>query len=74
MTALAFKVVTDQHVGRLVYLRVYSGQIESGSTVYNSATRSRERVGRLMVMHADSREEKQSAGPGEIVAALGLKD
>ena len=73
MTALAFKVVTDQHVGRLVYLRVYSGQIESGTTVYNSATRSRERVGRLMVMHADSREEKQSAGPGEIVAAIGLK-
>jgi len=74
MTALAFKVVTDQHVGRLVYLRVYSGILESGSTVYNSATRSRERVGRLMVMHADSREERESAGPGEIVAAIGLKD
>jgi elongation factor G len=74
MTALAFKVVTDQHVGRLVYLRVYSGILESGSTVYTSATRSRERVGRLMVMHADSREERESAGPGEIVAAIGLKD
>jgi len=74
MTALAFKVVTDQHVGRLVYLRVYSGILESGSTVYNSTTRSRERVGRLMVMHADSREERESAGPGEIVAAIGLKD
>ncbi|MDA1278522.1 MAG: elongation factor G [Chloroflexi bacterium] len=74
LSALAFKVVTDQHVGRLVYLRVYSGVLEAGTNVYNSATRSRERVGRLMVMHADSREEKKSAGPGEIVAAIGLKD
>ncbi|MDP6666049.1 MAG: elongation factor G [Dehalococcoidia bacterium] len=74
VTALAFKVVTDQHVGHLVYLRVYSGVLEAGATVYNSSTRSRERVGRLMVMHADSREDKKSAGPGEIVAAIGLKD
>ena len=74
LAALAFKVVTDQHVGRLVYLRVYSGTLEAGTTVFNSATRSRERVGRLMVMHADSREEKKSAGPGEIVAAIGLKN
>jgi len=74
MSALAFKVVTDPHVGRLVYLRVYSGILEAGTNIYNSTTRSRERVGRLMVMHADSREEKKSAGPGEIVAAIGLKD
>ncbi len=74
LAALAFKVVTDPHVGRLVYLRVYSGTLEAGTNIYNSATRSRERVGRLMVMHADSREEKQSAGPGEIIAAIGLKD
>ena len=74
MSALAFKVVTDPHVGRLVYLRVYSGILESGVNIYNSSTRSRERIGRLMVMHADSREEKKSAGPGEIVAAIGLKD
>ena len=73
LAALAFKVVTDPHVGRLVYLRVYSGVLEAGSTIYNSAAKSRERVGRLMVMHADSREEKKSAGPGEIVAAIGLK-
>ena len=66
-------MVTDPHVGRLVYLRIYSGVLEAGSTIYNSAVKSRERVGRLMVMHADSREEKKSAGPGEIVAAIGLK-
>ena len=74
MSALAFKVVTDPHVGRLVYLRIYSGILESGENIYNSTTRSKERIGRLMVMHADSREEKKSAGPGEIVAAIGLKD
>lgn len=73
MSALAFKVVTDPHVGRLVYLRVYSGILESGVNIYNSSTRSKERIGRLMVMHADSREEKKLAGPGEIVAAIGLK-
>ena len=74
MSALAFKVVTDPHVGRLVYLRVYSGVLESGVNIYNSTIRSKERIGRLMVMHADSREEKKFAGPGEIVAAIGLKD
>jgi elongation factor G len=74
MSALAFKVVTDPHVGRLVYLRVYSGILESGVNIYNSTIRSKERIGRLMVMHADSREEKKFAGPGEIVAAIGLKD
>jgi elongation factor G len=74
MSALAFKVVTDPHVGRLVYLRVYSGILESGVNIYNSTTRSKERIGRLLVMHADSREEKKWAGPGEIVAAIGLKD
>ena len=74
MSALAFKVVTDPHVGRLVYLRVYSGILESGVNIYNSTTRSKERIGRLLVMHADSREEKKFAGPGEIVAAIGLKD
>ena len=74
LAALAFKVVTDPHVGRLIYLRIYSGVLEAGKTVYNTTTKTRERVGRLMVMHADSREEKKSAGPGEIVAAIGLKD
>ena len=68
-SALVFKVVTDQHVGRLVYLRIYSGILESGSNVYNSSTRTRERAGRLMKMHADSREEIKQASAGEIVAA-----
>ena len=74
MSALAFKVVTDQHVGRLVYLRVYSGKLEPGINVLNTSSRNRERVGRLMVMHADSREDVPVAGPGEIVAAIGLKN
>ncbi|MBI62812.1 MAG: elongation factor G [Chloroflexi bacterium] len=73
-SALVFKVVTDQHVGRLVYLRIYSGVLESGANVYNSSTRTRERAGRLMKMHADSREEIKQASAGEIVAAIGLKD
>ena len=73
-SALVFKVVTDQHVGRLVYLRIYSGILQSGSNVYNSSTRTRERAGRLMKMHADSREEIKQASAGEIVCAIGLKD
>lgn len=73
LSALAFKVVTDQHVGRLVYVRVYSGMLETGTPVYNPSTRARERVGRLLKMHADSREEVKFAGPGEIVAAIGLR-
>jgi elongation factor G len=74
LSALAFKVVTDQHVGRLVYIRVYSGTLESGTTVFNPSTRDRERIGRLLRMHADRREEIKSAGAGEIVAAIGLKN
>ena len=74
LSALAFKVVTDQHVGRLVYLRVYSGLLKSGAAVHNPVRRRRERIGRLLRMHADHREEITEAGPGEIVAAIGLKD
>ncbi|MDA1258241.1 MAG: elongation factor G [Chloroflexi bacterium] len=74
VSVLVFKVVSDQHVGRLVYLRVYSGVLESGATLYNPRSRSRERIGRLLRMHADRREEISSAGPGEIVVAIGLKD
>jgi len=73
-SALVFKTVTDQHVGRLVYLRIYSGVLESGSNIYNSSTRSKERAGRLMKMHADSREEIKQATAGEIIAAIGLRD
>ena len=73
LSALVFKVVSDQHVGRLVYLRVYSGTLKAGATVYNPVRRERERVGRLLRMHADHREEIETAGPGEIVGAIGLK-
>ena len=74
LSALAFKIVTDKHVGRVVYLRVYSGLLKPGTMVLNSSNKERERIGRLMIMHADSREEVQSAGPGEIVAVIGLKN
>ncbi|MFW6174936.1 MAG: elongation factor G [Chloroflexota bacterium] len=73
-SALVFKVVSDQHVGRLVYARVYSGVLEASTQVYNPRTRKRERVGRLLRMHADRREEIKAAGPGEIVAIIGLKE
>jgi elongation factor G len=73
-SALAFKVVTDPHVGRLVYLRVYSGKIRAGEVVYNVTKQKQERVGKLVLMHADQRELIQEAYAGEIVAAVGIKD
>ncbi len=73
-TALAFKVVTDPFVGRLVYLRVYSGSCNSGATVLNSSRQGRERLGRLIQMHSNHREELEEAVTGNIVAAVGLKD
>lgn len=72
-SALAFKIVTDPYVGRLTYIRVYSGELEKGSFVYNPNTRSKERVSRILLMHANKREERQKVGAGEIVAAVGLK-
>jgi len=72
--ALAFKVVTDPFVGRMVYFRVYSGTVKTGSQVFNS-TRSRpERIGRLLLMHANHREDIESADTGAIIATLGLKN
>lgn len=71
--ALVFKVVSDPYVGRLVYLRVYSGALKSGSRVYNARRQHRERVGRLLQMYADKREEIQACEAGDIVAAVGLK-
>ena len=73
-TALAFKVVTDPFVGRLVYLRIYSGHARSGSLIYNSSRGVRERLGRLLRMHANYREEVEEAWTGDIVAATGLKN
>lgn len=72
-TALAFKVMTDPFVGRLVYLRVYAGRVRTGEQVHNSTTGKRERIGRLLLMHANRREEITEADTGSIVAALGLK-
>jgi elongation factor G len=72
--ALAFKVATDPYVGRLTYFRVYSGMLTSGSYVYNSTKDKRERVGRLLQMHANKREEIEEVLAGDIAAAIGLKD
>ncbi len=71
--ALAFKIMNDQHVGQLVFLRVYSGTLESGSAVYNSTKDRKERVGRLLRMHANKKEEIEAIAAGDIVAAIGLK-
>lgn len=72
--ALAFKIQTDPHVGRLTYVRVYSGELKSGSYIYNATKGEKERLGRLLLMHANSREEIQKAQAGEIVAIVGLKN
>ena len=72
--ALAFKVVSDPFMGRLVYLRVYSGRVEAGAQVLNSTRGKKERIGRLLLMHANHREEITEADTGSIVATLGLKN
>lgn len=72
--ALAFKVQVDPYVGKLTYLRVYSGRLEKGSYVYNSTKNIKERVSRLMFMHADKREEVEVARAGDIVAVVGLRN
>ncbi|MFC1937302.1 elongation factor G [Chloroflexota bacterium] len=72
--ALAFKVVSDPFVGRLVYFRVYSGKVKAGAQIYNATRSKRERIGRLLMMHANRREEMSEAATGAIVATLGLKD
>lgn len=70
---LAFKIQADPHVGKLTYVRIYSGKMVAGSYVYNASKGERERIGRLMLMHANSREEISEAGAGEIVGVVGLK-
>ncbi len=72
--ALAFKIMNDPYVGTLTFIRVYSGVLSSGSSVYNSTKGKTERVGRMVEMHANNREEITTAGPGDIVALVGLKD
>jgi elongation factor G len=72
-SALAFKIMTDPFVGQLTYLRVYSGKLVSGSSVYNPVRRKREKIGRLVRMHSNKREDIEEIGAGGIVAAVGLK-
>lgn len=72
MSALAFKIQVDPHVGKLTYLRIYSGVLKSGKEVFNSTKKDSERIGRLLLMHADKREEIDEGYAGEIIAAIGL--
>src|SRR5579884_1100440 len=73
LAALAFKIVADPHVGKLAYVRVYSGMLQSGTYVYNSSKGERERIGRLLLMHANKREEIKEVEAGNIAAIIGLK-
>lgn len=73
-SALAFKIVSDPYVGKLTYFRVYSGKLKSGSYVYNSTKNRKERIGRILYMHANHRQEVDEVMTGDIVAAVGLKD
>ncbi len=73
-SALAFKVMSDPFVGRLTYVRVYSGQVKAGDKVLNTTTGKTERIGRILQMHANSREEREDIGAGEIAAVVGLKN
>ena len=73
-SALAFKIMTDPYVGRLTFFRAYSGKISTGAFVYNSNSGKQSRVGRLMLMHANKREERSTVTTGEIAAVVGLKD
>ncbi len=73
-SALVFKIVSDRHVGKLVFARIYSGSLKAGSYVYNGNTQKKERVGRLVRMHANHREEIENVAAGDIVALIGLKD
>src|SRR3954469_4179440 len=72
--ALAFKIMSDPHLGKLTYIRVYSGKIESGTAVSNSTKGKKERIGKIYQMHANHREERAGTGAGQIVAVQGLKD
>ncbi|MEU8200131.1 elongation factor G [Streptosporangium sp. NPDC049046] len=73
-SALAFKIMSDQHLGRLTYIRIYSGTLETGTAVTNSVKGRKERIGKIYQMHANKREERSSAVAGQIVAVMGLKD
>ena len=72
-SALAFKIMTDPYVGKLTYMRVYSGRLESGTYVYNPNSGKKERISRILLMHSNKREDRDAVEAGEIVAAVGLK-
>ncbi len=74
LACFAFKIASDKFVGSLTYIRIYSGKLTSSSYIYNSRNGKKERIGRLLLMHANKREEIEEAGAGNIVAAVGLKD
>ena len=71
---LVFKIMRDPHVGSISFMRVYSGTIKSGDTVLNMRTKDKTRIGRILLMHANTREEISGAGPGDVIALCGLKD
>ena len=73
-SSLAFKIMTDPHLGKLTFVRIYSGRLETGSSVLNATTGKKERIGKIYQMHANKREEKDHAGAGMIIAVMGLKD
>ncbi|GIH69623.1 elongation factor G 1 [Sphaerimonospora thailandensis] len=73
-SALAFKIMSDPHLGKLTYIRIYSGKLEAGTGVINSTKGKKERIGKIYQMHANKREERASAYAGQIVAVMGLKD
>ena len=73
-SALAFKIMTDPYVGKLTYMRVYSGKLDSGSYVFNASNEKKERISRILLMHSNKREDRDSVQAGEIVAAVGLKN
>ena len=73
-SALAFKIMSDQHLGKLTYIRVYSGKITKGSPILNSTKDNKERVGKIYVMHANQREERDGVGAGQIVADPGHEE
>ena len=74
LAALAFKIATDPHLGKLTYVRIYSGRLEAGTQVLNSVKDRKERIGKIYRMHANKREEISSVGAGDIIAVMGLKD
>src|SRR5699024_11354735 len=73
-SALAFKIMTDPYVGKLTFFRVYSGELEKGSYIFNSTTGNKERIGRILEMHANDKKDLDKVRAGDIAAAVGVKE